>query len=285
MRTGVYFLANDTYFDQAIAFLNSFRKTNGSLELCLIPFDDNATRIKALSGLYEFTVLDEADLLRACDEIGLQFHGVDMGHYRKLVAWSGPFDRFIYIDSDTVVLRDVSFVFDLLDHHEFITTHSNIPGIRRFVWNDSVEQSGLLPAQFNYATNTGFIASRRGALDVRQIARDLNAALEMAPHMALDFFEQPFLNYQIVTSGLRYTSLYQISLATGDAELPMERWAGTDIGQTRDGTLIPLAGDPPPLLVHWAGEWDRARREGTSIRYYEFWRHYRELAPRVPAAQ
>lgn len=274
VRRGVYFLANDAFLDQAIAFLCSFRLNNPTIPLCLIPFDDATAEISALADEYGFTVWDKPEVLQRCDEISVPFHGRVLGQYRKLAAWHGDFDQFIYIDSDTVVLHEIDFVFDLLHQYEFVTTHSDIPGIRKFVWNDSIYESGVLDEdQIAFATNTGFVASSRGLLDVDDVLGDLDKALEIAPHMALDFYEQPFLNYLMVTSGKRYVSLYVISVLTQDEGMPTERWAGEDIGEFRDGRMV--SHRRPTLLVHWAGEWDRVRREGGQVRYYDLWRFYR----------
>ena len=32
-------------------------------------------------------------------------------------------------------------------------------------------------------------------------------------------------------------------------------------------------------MMHWAGEWDKARDEGRQIPYYELWSYYRHLSP------
>ena len=32
-------------------------------------------------------------------------------------------------------------------------------------------------------------------------------------------------------------------------------------------------------MMHWAGEWQRARDEGQQIPYFDLWSYYRYLAP------
>jgi hypothetical protein len=277
VRRGVYFLANDRVFEQAAAFLNSFRAANPDLPLCLIPFADDVERVAGLAGSHDFTVWRDDRLLRRCDAIGRRFHDGGLGMYRKLAAWHGDFDEFVYIDCDTVVLEDVGFVFGHLQRYDFVTAHSNIPDIRRYVWRESIESVGVLSArQIAYSANTGFVASRRGVLDVNTCEAGLDDALALAPHMALDCYEQPYLNYLMVTAGGRYTSLFAIALRTRDRQLPFERWAGDDLGAVRDGR-VGTPGERPVLFVHWAGEWERARREGGDIPYLDLWRHYRYL--------
>ena len=108
-QRGVYFLANDGILDMAIAFLNSFRTYNPSTALCLIPYADDVEQFTSLHQQYNFTVWSDVDKLRWCDDISWSFHGCVVGQYRKLAMWEGPFDRFVYIDCDTVVLHNIDF--------------------------------------------------------------------------------------------------------------------------------------------------------------------------------
>lgn len=275
MPHGVYFLANDRVFDHVVAFLNSFREQNPAIDLCLIPFADDTARVEALASRYGFGVWADAEVLKRCDAISERFHGEVVGHYRKLAAWEGGYDRFLYIDCDTVVLRPVDFVFDYLDQYDFLSSHSDIATIRKFVWRDSIySTTALTREQIRYATNTGFLASHRDALDMDRVEARLDGALALAEHMELVCCEQPLLNYLIVTSGLAYTSLSSIALKTGNWDIPQERWAGMSVDPVPN-SLVPQS---PTLLVHWAGEWEKSRRDGTPIPHRELWEHYRTLS-------
>lgn len=283
MTRGVYFLANDDVLDQAIAFLNSFRTYNPAVPLRLVPFDDDAAQVRGLADRYGFTVWEDADLLRQCDQISRLFHdGRSQGQYRKLAMWSGPFDRFIYIDCDTIVQDSIDFTYDYLDTYAFVTSHSDMPEIRQFVWRDSIYRTGALTdEQIGYATNTGFVCSRRGLIDPRRVLRDVAEPLALAPHMELMCMEQPLLNYLIVTSDRPYSSLHAIARATRDDDIPQEQWAGHDIGRVHDGRLIP-SGVSRILLVHWAGQWQEAHQTGHRVPYHGLWQHYRSM-PVEPA--
>ncbi|GAA1766981.1 hypothetical protein GCM10009681_42580 [Luedemannella helvata] len=277
----MYFLANDRVYEQAVAFLNSFRQHNPDVPLCLVPFADDVARVAALADRYDFTIWSDLAMLRRCDELSRRFHGEVLGQYRKVALWSGGYDEFVYVDCDTVVLRPVDFALDLLSDYDVVASHSDIPGIRRFVWRDSIMDTGALTAwQIRYAASTGFLASRRGVLDADRVCADPTEALALAPHMALECSEQPLLNYLIVTSGGRYSSLFTIALRTRDRTMPQEVWAGSDLGEVSGGQVLPPPNHPSVLLVHWAGQWERVRREGGDIPYRQLWEHYRSLAPR-----
>jgi len=279
-QQGVYFLAHDGILDMAIAFLNSFRAYNPTTKLCLIPYADDVDQLTSLGKQYNFTIWCDSATLKWCDDVGLSFHGCTLGQYRKLAIWDGPFDRFVYIDTDTVVLHSIDFALQYLDRFDFLTSHSDTPQIRRWVWKDSVYATGALTdAQISYAANTGFLASRRQCLPRAQIEERLPGALELAQHMELLCCEQPLLNYLIVTSGMRYASLFTIARNSGALPpIPRELWAGDPSFVVRDGRVI--YPHTPVLMMHWAGEWQRARDNGRQIPYYDLWSYYRHLAPR-----
>ncbi|WP_052865333.1 carbohydrate binding domain-containing protein [Streptomyces niger] len=249
---GVYFLANDGFLDYATAFLNSFRRYNPTLPLCLIPFADDIGTLCSLRSSYAFSVLDDDEVLRACDTVGRALRGAQRGHFRKLAMWEGPFDEFAYFDSDTVVLHSADFVFDLLADHGFLTAHGNDPDTRRFVWNDSIEATGrLTEEQISFAGATGFLASRKECLSLADVIGRLPEIGELAPHMCPGLNDQPALNYLMVTSGYRYASLHGLAQA-GATGLPVEWWGGDPVDGVEDGRVT-RSDDHPPFFVHWSG--------------------------------
>ena len=278
---GVYFLANDRMIEFAIAFLNSFRTYNPAIPLCLVPFDEETKQVQALQGDYGFELWQDANALRRCDGISLRFHREVSGQYRKLAIWDGPYDEFLYIDCDTVILGDVSYVFRLLDRAVFVTSASNIPANRKWVWKDSIYATGTLTHdQIDFAANTGFIASTRGKLSLDRIEEKVPAAVILAPHMELLCAEQPLLNYLMVTSGQPYTSLLFQLCRSGDMEIPLERWGGAPLGTVRDGRII-APPYPRILVVHWAGEWRKLQKRCLpNLDLWSFYRH--QGVPRTP---
>jgi hypothetical protein len=282
-QRGVYFLANDHVLERVIAFLNSFRAYNPTMPLCLIPFADDIDGVLWHQRRYDFSVWSgDPALLRRCDDISLLFHDEVRGHYRKLVAWEGEFDEFVYVDTDTVVLGDVGFVFDFLDQFGFVVTSSEHPDMFRWVWQSSIHEAGALtPQQIGYCAGTQFIASRRESLRFADASRRLPDAVRLAPHMALVTLEMPLLNYLIVTSGYPHTSLRVLGGAQGRGQvppgpIPQERHA-TDPFEVRDGQVV-TPGSPPTFVVHWAGLWwELERGELDRLPREDLWGYYRHL--------
>lgn len=266
---GVYFIANDAIYELAIAFLKSFRIHNPSMPLCLIPYDEHSGRLSKLSEIYNFSIFKDDALFDRCAEISRHIHnGRAWGHYRKLAAWHGPFDEFIYIDTDTVVTSGVNFVFDFLKDLSFVFTNSNIADTRRWVWKDTIYAAGALTErQIEFSANTGFYCSTKGTLTIDEAERKLPAALAIVRHMELHCVEQPFLNYLIVTSGKPHDSIWNIVAKTWATQYPVERWGGEDHQFLRyENCCTPHFN---VLLVHWAGEWQVTQRER---RVYDFLR-------------
>ncbi|MGP9022853.1 carbohydrate binding domain-containing protein [Streptomyces sp. BR1] len=249
---GVYFLANDGFLDYATAFLNSFRRFNPDLPLCLIPFADDIGELRKLQSSHGFSILDDRKVLDACDAVGRAIRGTPRGHFRKLAMWEGEFDEFAYFDSDTVVLHSADFVFDLLADFGFLTAHGDDPMTRQFVWNDSIETIGrLTEEQISFAGATGFIASRKECLSLAEVAERLPDVLELQPHMCPGLNDQPMLNYLMVTSGHRFASLYGLANA-GVPGLALEWWGGDPIDTVEDGQVAGRHQNPP-LFIHWSG--------------------------------
>ena len=299
MTRGVYFLASDRILDLAIAFLNSFRAHNPDIPLCMIPYNERSPRVAQLAPAYGFSLFPRPELLPRCEALGRFVLGREAGTFRKLALWEGDFDEFVYINADTLVLADVSFCFDHLAEHDFVTSHSHAPGLLQWVWKPSVRECGLLTKdQIDFSANTGFIVSRKPALRLEEVERRKGDAAEAAPWMTEGCTDQPLLNYLMVTSGRRYTSLSRLRESGAHPSLPREVWAGQRGGAV-EGGRISFAGEPGPvLLVHWAGQWQPRRIDrfpyavaralrlkpptsGPVLRrrmpYKALWRHYRYL--------
>jgi hypothetical protein len=259
---GIYFIANNTTSELAVAFLNSVRTFEPLMPLCFIPYDDECDRVLALKSAFQFEVWEDESALRWCDGISERFHGVRVGQYRKLALWEGRFDEFAYLDVDTVLLSGLDMVFALLKEFDIVTGTSNSPSARGTVWKDSLPDVAFDSA---YAANTGVLFSKRHALSCRDLEVQVESGLRYAEHMELTCGEQAFLNYVIVTSGRRYSSVKQVARERDRRDLPQHIWSGRF-----DGDLLKIA--DPALVIHWAGEWQRGVHRRSPV-----WNYFRHL--------
>src|SRR5689334_12581376 len=126
MAPTVVFLANDAVYEQALAFLESFRQFNPYLKLRMIPFAEDLDKLKGASSVYEYDILCE-DYER-WDRLGLELFPSKEKKYRnrlrKLSIFDLEDDVILYIDVDTVVTKDLSFLVEpiLSRTVEFICT-------------------------------------------------------------------------------------------------------------------------------------------------------------------
>jgi hypothetical protein len=155
------------------------------------------------------------------------------------------------------VLSSFDFVFDLLKTYDFVTANSNLPHTEKWVWKKSIYDTGALsPEQIKFAANTGFIASKKAVLSPQEIREKAAAAVPLAEHMNLYCFEQPLINFLIVTSGKRYTSLRWLADEEKMPGIKVERWAGDKRGRLiGEGTIEFKDSENELLFLHWAGEW------------------------------
>ncbi len=256
-KRGVYFLANDRVSELARAFLNSFRFHNPDLPLVLIPFDANTGAIEKLQDDYGFSIFRNETLLRRFDEISHTFYPRTVGEFRKMAAWFGDFDEFIYIDVDTTLTAPLDTVFPHLDEYPLLNSHSNIPAIRQFTWRDSIFAANLLTEeQIAYSANMGFFASKKGVFDLPDIEHAVCHSARAIPHMESMCTDQPFMNFLFVTSGKKHTSLHVLREFRGDESIPHEMWAGDLKWTVSDLRTFAYEGRQRNVLfVHWAGEW------------------------------
>jgi len=265
---GLFFLANDSVAYWVVAFLNSLRTHNPTLDICLIPFDDNTCLLRELQSHYGYSIFSQNEVLEECDTISRMFHEDTRGLYRKLACWSGPYERFIYVDTDTVVTQNIDWIYSLVREYDFIFTHAPNPNNRQYVWKESIYGADVLtPEQIEFSANAGFFASSRSSFTREQIFKAAMLGAQISIHMDLGSSDQAFMNFLAVTSGKPYTSLSTLS-KKGDTKVAFEFWAGYPGGLSWKGNLyyvgVPcnprLRGwrrfrpfERPIFLIHWAG--------------------------------
>jgi len=141
MIDGIYTLANDVVYDQLVALLNSIEANAGAdFPVCVIAYDSRLERVRTeIAVRQNVTLLDDPNLFARWEEFSLrvwqthpfalqqwQEKGIS-GVYRlncnhRYAAFDpeAPFDRFIYLDADTLVLNSPQMMFNSLDHHNFV---------------------------------------------------------------------------------------------------------------------------------------------------------------------
>ena len=233
METGIYLLANDKVYDQLVALLNSIEANySRDIPVCIIPFDDNISLVvqeiaqrKNISLFEDKNSIDRWEkFITIVHEIyhSYPYEGVTdkktrgLRMHRKCCAFDGPFDKFIYIDVDTLVFQPLDHIFNQLNGYDCVShdfqrkTSIRKKEVAHFfeIFKDEYKSEETLSHQFHCG---GFWASKRGAIDEKDLEYFLqelrNGDVKIFSDSFLD--DTPILNYMNLKKGLK---LYNFTL-------------------------------------------------------------------------
>jgi hypothetical protein len=252
---GIYLLANDAVVDRAVALINSITAVDRSLPICVIPFDNATAKLRSrLNRHVQF--YEDVEFLHRCDQISVSIHHMRFGHFRKLAIWRGPFEAFIYIDVDALLIGGIEYIYSLLNEFDILVGHSNSPASRRWVWKDTIyDLREFSDHQIEYAGMTGIIASKRGLVDDSIISSARRKLPTVLQHMELCTIEQSFLNLLFVTAGFRCSNIHR-------PDVIGELWGGNKHAVFDNQLQLYFRGRPMrATVIHWAGLWHFSRAE------------------------
>lgn len=282
MSRGIYIIANDKVTDHAIALLNSIRTYDPDTPVVMIPYDDHYHQIAQTLGdrfgvkVYEDLEFIERLSTRLQQTFGEAFFARP-NQFRKQACWFGPFDEFLYIDTDIVVFEKISDNLNYLQEHDFLCCdYQHLGGITN-VFNPTVlEQEIFAESEVQDIFNGGFWASKKGLVSEQDL---YDVFSECAAHPEyFDFSQktsdQPIINYMLLK---RIPSRFNIVRRPGGAP---GNWAGTNHFQPiGDSQLIDPTVNQPLQYLHWAGI-----QIQPGCPYWEIWEHYRYLEEEKPAS-
>jgi hypothetical protein len=222
---GICTLANDQVFDQVIALINSIEAIMGAdFPICIYPYDNRLQRLQAMiADRPNVTIYDNTESIAFWDHQAQRIWNVHptakarwqaittesyhrMGTHRRFCAFDGPFDRFIYMDADTLLMDDVSPIFESLETYDWYVydfQHRDITHVYDHTQAKlkSIFSSDRLEREIFCS---GFYAARRHTFSSVQLDQlwqylaDGEAAIlyAMAP-------DQTILNYWVMRSNLK----------------------------------------------------------------------------------
>jgi hypothetical protein len=237
---GICTLANDRIYDQLVALLNSIEVNGGKdLPVCVYPYDDNTERIKAeIAQRPNVQLFDEREVIDLWDNFAKSawephptakerwlkagskgYHR--FGTHRRYCAFDGPFDRFIYMDGDTLLMSPLDRVFAQLDNYDCVVYDFQHKDITHVYEVTSPKLLEIFPQErLNQEIFcSGFYASKKGLFAENQrdwLIEQLRAGeAEILYPMAPD---QTIVNYMMMRSNF---SIYNLAL-----QLPKEERTG-----------------------------------------------------------
>jgi hypothetical protein len=291
---GIYITANDRVIDHAIACLNSIRLHDPSIPVMLIPYSDDYHQVaERLQRDYSVELYPDLAFIQRLSENLQAIFGAEFfarpNTFRKQACWFGPFDRFLYIDTDVVVFSAIANLLDHLNDYDFLCyDYQHRGGLHNVFGQAVVDQNVFTPAELTDVFNTGFWASKGGLIsepDLYEVFKDCAAHPDY-----FDFSEktsdQPIINYLILK---RVARRFNLVRRPGGGP---GNWAGSPhfvpLAAPEGLALIDPNVDQPLDYLHWAGY-----RIQPGCPYWELWAHYRYLrnpdhrpldAPPVPSS-
>lgn len=274
MSRGIYITANDRVTEQAIALLNSIRFYDPETPVVLIPYDDQYHSVaNTLKQFYGVQVYEDLEFI---DRLSKKLHQVfgekffaRPNQFRKQACWFGPFDEFVYIDTDVVVFEKIIDNTNYLAKYDFICSdYQHAGGITNVFTPKVIENQVFTEDELKDIFNGGFWGSKKNRISEEDLYETF---AECAAHPEyFDFSQktsdQPIINYMILK---RIPRRFNIVRKPGKGP---GNWAGSRHFIRQGNILTDPNLNQPLQYLHWAGI-----RMEPGCPYWDIWEHYRYL--------
>lgn len=134
---GIYTLANDVVWDQLIALLNSIEhNVSSDIPVCIIPYDNRLEKVKReIDRRSNVSLFENQESLEKWSDFAHQIAKIhpaaiktNLSHprwtegrlHRKLAAFDGLFNKFVFYDGDSLAMKPLDKVFEKLDKYDFV---------------------------------------------------------------------------------------------------------------------------------------------------------------------
>ncbi|MBD2359323.1 sugar transferase [Tolypothrix sp. FACHB-123] len=238
MIDGIYTLANDIVYDQLVALLNSIDANAGrKIPVCVIPYNQQLDKVKAEIATRENVTLfaDYTSIsrwenfgsriwqahpraLKLWKEYGLS-ENYRLERHRKLCCLDGPFDKFIFFDGDTLLMKPLDDVYQKLDDYDWIANDYQYKSDLNYIFNwseEKIENTFKLKNISKHIFCSGWFASKKGVFNEETLAKLLeNLEAGEADVLAWADSDQTVMNYLVLRSGISYYNYAYHSQGTG----------------------------------------------------------------------
>jgi hypothetical protein len=234
---GICTLANDRVYDQLIALLNSIEAIQGKdTPVCVYPYDDNTERIEAeIAKRPNVYLFDDRDVIAEWDDFARRVWDTHptakqrwlssgsksyhrFGTHRRYGAFSAPFDRFLYMDADTLLMSPIEPIFEKLNDRDCVVYDFQYKDPIHVYEVNSPKLTVIFPQERinKEIFCSGFYASKKDLFDRDKkdwlISQLQTGESEILYPMAPD---QTVVNYMMMRSGY---SIYNLALHLSSEE-------------------------------------------------------------------
>ena len=234
---GICTLANDRVYDQVIALLNSIEAILGQeIPVCIFPYDDNTAKLAVeVAKRPQVELYRDLDSIRRWDNFAQAVWDTHptarqrwsqagstgyyrFGTHRRYAAFDAPFQRFLYMDADTLLMNSVEPIFTKLADHDCVVYDFQYKDPSHVYDLSSQKLSGIFPAKRLQSEIfcSGFYATKQDLFDAERrnwlISQLQTGEAEILYPMAPD---QTVINYMMMRSEC---SIYNFALALSPRE-------------------------------------------------------------------
>ena len=246
-RHGIATIANDKVYDWVVPFLESWRATNATTPLYLIPYDDNCELTRRACEVYGASFVEPDN--RALDALAKRLYPLFPKHRRRLrkfLSLALPLDEVIYVDVDIILLREMAGLFGRLEpgRLDFIVAAPTTD----YVYNRRRGNYPFLDKVVLF--NDGFFVTSNTILPIEAFYEVIEAD-EDAFHAVRQrgmLFAQPLTNFVVHRRGLKVAPLYEVfDKASGESFYKAEGVTFDAQKRPRDNQGLEI------YFAHWAG--------------------------------
>lgn len=226
---GICTLANDIVFDQVVALLNSIEAIyDNKMPVCIYPYDDRIDKLRdEIAHRPQVQLYDDSVSMKRWDDFAKavwdthptakerwQKAGSDgyhrFGTHRRYCAFDGPFERFIYMDADTILMSPLDSIFARLEDDDFIVYDFQHKDPTHVYEVDSPKLNQVFSAKRikDEIFCSGFFASKKDLFTEEKrnwlLEKLKEGESEIIYPMAVD---QPLLNYMTMRCDVKMNNL------------------------------------------------------------------------------
>jgi hypothetical protein len=228
MNNGIYTFANDAAYDQLVALLNSIEENaSPDIPVCIIPYNSEIDKIKQeIKTRRHVFLFDDHQSINFWEDFMIQAWMANttaqklwkerkmpsvrrVNFVRKLCSFDGPFDKFIYMDTDTLVMNSLDPIYDKLDSYDWVVSDFQYKSDLSYIFNpdkqDLLEKIFGLEKLKSQIFCAGWFASKKNVFTHERISKLLGYLTSgEAEVLALRGSDQPLYNYLVSRSGISF---------------------------------------------------------------------------------
>jgi len=264
-------MANDMVINNAIALLNSIRLYDKETPIIMIPYDNKYKKIaKILNKNYNVNIYPDLKFLKKLSKNLYKIFGKKFfarpNQFRKQACWFGPFDEFLYIDTDIIIFEKIIDNLKYLKDYDFVCCdYQYIKGIKN-IFTEKILKDKIINEKDIF--NAGFWGSKKRLISEEILYKTFEECTQNLNYF--DFSQKvsdmPIINYLIQKSIKKKLNLTKIK------DNKAGSWAGMPHFKRKGNILIDPNCNQPLKYLHWAGI-----KIEPSCPYWDIWRCYRFL--------